>query len=239
MVGEVDVNELLRVSNVSFRYGRDLPLALEQVNFTLLPGKVVALIGPNGAGKTTLMSLIAGLLPITTGSIEVCGHGAGTLPARQKLSFVPQSGAVIDHMTTRENIFFFAQIYGSESALKRTAEAIEAMSLEKHAGILARKLSAGTRRRLSFACAMVGNPKVLIADEITAGVDPPSRDRILSEIEKLRNQGCGVLYSTHYLNEVARVCDEVIMVCNGRVIERRETAAYVRDGVLSLEIHET
>ncbi|MCX6125993.1 MAG: ABC transporter ATP-binding protein [Proteobacteria bacterium] len=229
------MNELLKVSNVSFRYGRDLPLALDQVSLTLTPGKIAALIGPNGAGKTTLMSLIAGLLPVTTGSIKVCGHEVGTLPARQHLSFIPQSGAVIDHMTTRENIFFFAQIYCSESAPARTDESIQAMSLEKHAGILARKLSAGTRKRLSFACALVGDPKVLIADEITAGVDPPSRDRILSEIEKLRNQGCAVLYSTHYLHEVARLCDEVIMVCNGRMIDRRETTAYLREGELSLE----
>ena len=227
--------ESLKVSNVSFRYGRALPFALEQLNFTLAPGRVVALVGPNGAGKTTLMSLIAGLLPLTTGSIEVCGHGAGTLPASQSLSFIPQSGAVIDHMTTRENIFFFAQIYSSKNAQKLTEESIEAMALEKYVNTLARKLSAGTRRRLSFACSLVGHPKVLIADEITAGVDPPSRDRILLEIEKLRSQGCSVLYSTHYLHEVARICDEVIMVCNGRMIERRETSSYMKDGELSLE----
>lgn len=229
------MNELLKVSNVSFRYGQDLPLVLEQMNLTLAAGQVVALIGPNGAGKTTLMSLIAGLLTPATGNVEVCGHGAGTLPARKCLSFIPQSGAVIDHLTTRENILFFAEIYGSQNSQKLTSEAIETMSLEKHANTLARNLSAGTKRRLSFACSMVGKPKVLIADEITAGVDPPSRDRILSEIEKLRSQGCTVLYSTHYLSEVARICDEVIMVCNGRLIERRETSAYLKDGVLSLE----
>ncbi|HEX6160729.1 MAG TPA: ABC transporter ATP-binding protein [Thermoanaerobaculia bacterium] len=205
--------------------------ALNGIELTVQPGESLGLLGPNGAGKSTLVRSIAGRVQPERGEIRIHGHKAGSEAARLLLGYVPQDLALYPLLTARENITAFARYQGIRGAeLKRVVDhALSWTALADRAHDRSGRLSGGMKRRLNIAAGTIHRPKVLLLDEPTVGVDPQSRERIYSMIEELRNDGMTLLYTSHYMEEVERLCDRIAIVDHGRVIAQGTKDQLVRE----------
>lgn len=189
--------------------------ALAAVDLQVPAGSVFGLLGPNGAGKTTLISILTGTLRSDSGQVQVAGMPAAD--ARHLIGYAPQELAFYPGLSVRENLEIFAALTpGADRS--GIARAVTTAGLEAHGDKRAGTLSGGLKRRLNFAIALLGRPRLLCLDEPTAGVDPQSRNFLLETVRSLRDQGVTVLYSTHYMEEIERVCDRVAILDEGRVI---------------------
>jgi ABC-2 type transport system ATP-binding protein len=196
--------------------------AVADVSFAAEPGKILGLLGPNGAGKSTIISMLAGLTKPDSGKVQIdtTTLGTGADPTKRKLGLVTQEIALLEELPARMNLEFFGGLYGlSGSTLRaRIAAVLELTSLSDRARDPPSKFSGGMRRRLNIACALLHEPQILLLDEPTVGVDPQSRNAIFETIEVLAGQGRTVVYTTHYMEEVERLCDRIVIVDHGRVL---------------------
>ena len=223
---------MLRASGLRKRFG-DL-VAVDDVSFEIDPGETYGLLGPNGAGKTTTVSMICGLLDRDAGDVVVAGapmRGSGTA-AKALIGYVPQELALYPDLSGAENLRFFGQLYGLDKRTlnDRVAATLDIVGLTDRARDRVDKYSGGMKRRLNIAAGLLHQPKLLILDEPTVGVDPQSRNAILENVEKLAAEGLAVLYTTHYMEEAERLCDRVGIIDEGRIIAegtRRELVAQV------------
>jgi len=189
-------------------------------NLTLsVNNEIFALLGPNGSGKTTTVLMLTTLLRPTKGSATVCGHdiSADGEGVRKKLSYVPQDMAVDIKLTGRENVRFFADLYGVPHASDRVDEVLAVMDLTDRADDLIRTYSGGMRRRLELAQALVHEPSVLFLDEPTIGLDVAARKKIWEHIRALRKKGMTIFVTTHYMDEADQFCDRVGIISKGRI----------------------
>ncbi len=211
--------EVLRCEGLRRTFG-DL-LAVDDVSFTIDPGETFGLLGPNGAGKTTAISMVAGILEPDAGTVLVCGEPITTrgTHAKGNIGLVPQDLAIYPDLTARENLKFFGQLYGmGGSALAaRIDEVLEVIGLSERADDKADEYSGGMKRRLNIGIGLLHEPRLLILDEPTVGVDPQSRNAILESVGHLSDAGIGVLYTTHYMEEAERLCDRVAIIDAGRI----------------------
>ena len=210
----IDVQELRK------QYG-DL-VAVDGVSFVAEPGQIFGLLGPNGAGKTTTISCISGLLTPTSGRVNVMGHDIvrdGTA-ARRHLGVVPQELALYLDLTAVGNLSYWGAAYGmARDVLQhRVAEVLEMIGLADRARDRVSRFSGGMKRRLNFGCGIVHNPRVLLLDEPTAGVDPQSRVRLLELVRDQARRGTTVVYTTHYMEEAQDLCDRIAIVDRGRLL---------------------
>jgi ABC-2 type transport system ATP-binding protein len=196
--------------------------AVAEVSFEAIPGRVLGLLGPNGAGKSTTISMLAGLTTPDSGAVHIHGKrlGTGADPTKRRLGLVTQEIALLEELPARMNLEFFGGLYGlSGSALAtRIAAALELTSLADRARDPPSEFSGGMRRRLNIACALLHEPQILLLDEPTVGVDPQSRNAIFDTIEVLAAEGRTLVYTTHYMEEVERLCDRIVIVDHGRVL---------------------
>jgi len=195
--------------------------ALTGLELEVHEGEAFGLLGPNGAGKTTAMLVIAGLLPLDEGSVELFGGRSPKDPGtRALIGYAPQALALYPELTAAENIAFFARLYGQSGAVLRTSvdRALAFAGLSQHGKDRVHTFSGGMKRRLNLASALVHGPKLLLLDEPTAGVDPQSRVHVLSSLERLRAGGVTIIYSSHYIEEVERFCSRIAIVDAGRVV---------------------
>jgi ABC-2 type transport system ATP-binding protein len=197
-------------------------IAVEDATLTAHPGEIFGLLGPNGAGKTTTIGCISGLLVPTSGRILVDGHNVvreGTA-ARRSLGVVPQELAMYDDLSATENLEYWGGAQGLRgSALKRRiSRVLELTGLQDRAGEAVKRYSGGMKRRLNFACGLVHQPKILLLDEPTVGVDPQSRVRLLELVREEAKAGTCVLYTTHYMEEAESLCDRLAIMDHGRII---------------------
>ena len=202
------------VSGLTKRYGART--AVEDVSFEVAPGEIVGLLGPNGAGKTTVLECLSGLRQPDGGSITLDGVDALAQPAwaRRCLGVVLQATALQDRITPREALRLFGAFYpaaGSPEVL------LARFSLVEKGDAPYESLSAGQKQRLALALAFVHGPDVLLLDEPTVGLDPPSRRELHREIQRLRTEGRTVLLSTHALDEAHLLCDRLVILRGGRV----------------------
>jgi ABC-2 type transport system ATP-binding protein len=197
-------------------------VALDSVTLDVKAGEVVGLLGPNGAGKTTTLSILATLIAPDAGTLWILGLDARTQQAaiRRRLGFVPQSIALYPSLTAAENLRLFLRVHGLDRATSSNAcqQALDVVGLTDRAGDPVAILSGGMQRRLNLACGIAHQPEILLLDEPSIGVDPQSRDRILRTIRGLADAGAAAIYSTHYMEEVERLCDRVFLIDGGRVI---------------------
>jgi len=196
-------------------------VAIDDLSLRLEPGEVFGLLGPNGAGKTTLVSLAVGLLEPDAGSVSIAGLGSPTrAQARRQIGLAPQSLAIYDNLSARENLDFFAAMQGLDAATraKRVNEALAFVGLAERAEQRPKHFSGGMARRLNLAAALVHEPALILLDEPTVGVDPQSRNRLLDNVAALRDQGRTILYTTHYMDEAARLCDRVGILDQGKLL---------------------
>jgi ABC-2 type transport system ATP-binding protein len=208
-------------------------VAVDDVGFSIAPGETYGLLGPNGAGKTTSISMIAGLLERDAGDVTIAGEPMSitSTAAKRHIGLVPQDIAIYPDLTARENLLFFSKLYGLGDQVKqRVDEVLEIIELTDRAGDRTDEFSGGMKRRLNIGIGLLHKPALLILDEPTVGVDPQSRNAILSSVESLGRQGMAVLYTTHYMEEAERLCDRVGIIDEGKVIAegtRRELVALV------------
>jgi ABC-2 type transport system ATP-binding protein len=196
--------------------------ALDGVSLDIAPGEFFGLLGPNGAGKSTFMSLIAGLRPLDGGTLTVDGAGvaAGSARARRSLGLVPQHIALYTDLSAERNLRIFGELYGLRgSALgRRIDRALEAVQLADRRKDLVKTFSGGMQRRLNLAAALLHEPKLLLCDEPTVGVDPQSRNAIFDFLQELNRGGLTVIYSTHYMEEATRLCSRIGIIDHGKIL---------------------
>jgi ABC-2 type transport system ATP-binding protein len=195
--------------------------AVKGVGFHIATGESYGLLGPNGAGKTTTISMVCGLLERDAGQVTVDGMRLETTSttAKAAIGYVPQDLAIYPDLTARENLQFFGHLYGlgGKELSARADEVLEVTGLRERAGDRTDKYSGGMKRRLNIGIALLHRPKLLVLDEPTVGVDPQSRNAILSSVEELSDQGMAVLYTTHYMEEAERLCDRVGIIDEGEI----------------------
>jgi ABC-2 type transport system ATP-binding protein len=205
-------------------------VAVDRVSFSIDAGEIYGMLGPNGAGKTTSISMIAGILARDGGEITIDGIDidAGP-PARARIGIVPQSITIYPDLTARENLNFWGRMYDlSGDRLKVAVEgALNAVGLTPRADDIASTFSGGMQRRLNLACGILHQPKLLILDEPTVGVDPQSRSAIFDLVEHLRDEGTAILYTTHYMEEAERLCTRIGIIDAGKLIAEGTRAELV------------
>ncbi len=211
---------MVRVDRLRKEYG-DL-VAVEEISFEAEPGKIFGLLGPNGAGKSTIIGCMSGLLQPTAGVVHILNHDVVREPlaAKRQLGVVPQELALYDDLSATENLNFWGGAYGLRggSLKQRVGELLELIGLQDRAKEPVKKYSGGMKRRLNFACGIVHQPKVLLLDEPTVGVDPQSRVRLLDLVREQASTGTCVLYTTHYREEAEALCDRLAIVDHGKLI---------------------
>jgi ABC-2 type transport system ATP-binding protein len=209
-------------------------LAVDHVGFEIRAGETYGLLGPNGAGKTTTISMICGILGRDAGEVVVDGQpiDVASTNAKGAIGYVPQDLAIYPDLTALENLLFFGRLYGLRGAAlgRRADEILDIIDLRDRAKDRTESFSGGMKRRLNIGIGLLHAPKLLVLDEPTVGVDPQSRNAILSSVEALSAEGMGILYTTHYMEEAERLCDRVGIIDLGHVIAegtRRELVTLV------------
>lgn len=210
----------IRCTGLVKRYeGRPPVEAVCGLDLTVASGECFGLLGPNGAGKTTTIEIIEGLSEPTAGDVEVLGMhwGSDDAAIKERIGITLQETRLSEKLQVNETLTLFRSFYrrGLEPD-----EVIRRVSLEEKATTRVGKLSGGQRQRLAVACALVGDPDLLLLDEPTTGLDPQSRRQLWELIHDLRSQGRTVLLTTHYMDEAERLCDHVAIVDHGQVIAR-------------------
>lgn len=211
---------MIKIEALTKQYGQFT--AADAVTFDVQAGEIFGLLGPNGAGKSTTINCLSGLLEPTSGDVSINGHpmvGDG-IAAKQSLGLVPQELALYEDLTGHENLNFWGQAYGlSGEALKQRIDTVlDLVGLSDRQKDRVETYSGGMKRRLNFACAILHEPKALLLDEPTVGVDPQSREHLLSAVADLKTQGTAVIYTSHYMEEVERLCDRVAIIDKGRIM---------------------
>lgn len=208
----------IRCTNLIKRYdGRPPVEAVRGLNLEVEEGECFGLLGPNGAGKTTTIEIIEGLLDATSGEVEVLGRHWGTDDdqIRQHIGISLQETQLSPKLTVFETLTLFRSFYRSGLEPRQAMERVE---LTEKAEAWVQKLSGGQRQRLAVACALVGDPRLLLLDEPTTGLDPQARRQLWDIIRVFRNEGRTVLLTTHYMDEAEKLCDRVAVVDLGKVI---------------------
>ena len=211
---------MIEVKDLQKSYG-DL-LAVDRVSFSAGAGIVFGLLGPNGAGKSTTISCLSGLLKPTAGSISMNGFDINNAAVKAKgsLGIVPQELAIYEDLSARDNLAYWGAAYGLKGdALKqRVDHVLNRIGLADRADELPKQYSGGMKRRLNFGCGLVHEPKILLLDEPTVGVDPQSRERLFDLVREEKAKGTCVLYTTHYMEEAEKLCDELAIIDHGKII---------------------
>jgi ABC-2 type transport system ATP-binding protein len=217
---------MLAGQGLTKRYGARL--AVTGLDLAVHHGEIVGLLGPNGAGKTTTLSMLAGVLPPDAGEVRLEGRPiAGDAdPAKRKIGLVPQDLALYEPLTARANLRFFGALQGLGGAALESAchSALALAGLQERADERVEAFSGGMKRRLNLAAGILHEPDVILLDEPTVGVDPQSRAFLFTAIQALKGRGKAVLYTSHYLEEVERLCDRVVVLDGGRIVADGATA---------------
>jgi sodium transport system ATP-binding protein len=204
-------------------------LALEDLSFTAADGRITGLLGPNGAGKSTTLRILSATLEADAGTASIDGRPVtvGDHALRRGLGLLPHNSGLYPSLTARENIEYFGRLagLGSRAARERTAELIALLELRDIADRRAKGFSQGQKIRTALGRALVHGPRNLVLDEPTSGLDVPAVRKLRALLQRLRDQGHCILFSSHVMQEVALLCDEVVVIARGRVVASGEPEA--------------
>jgi len=218
---------MIEVTNLSKSYGK--VEAVRDVSFAVRPGEIYGLLGPNGAGKSTTINVICGLVAASAGTASVCGFDIAREPLQAKriLGVVPQQSVVVEELSALANCMFFGALYGVDKKTlgERARALLDWIELSDHIKKPAGQLSGGMLRRLTLVLGIIHEPKALILDEATTGLDPQTRLLILDRIRDIAAKGTAVLLTTHHLEEAERLCHRVGIIDGGRIIKEGTLAA--------------
>lgn len=211
----------LVIDRLSYRYQDHF--AVDSLDLSIEQGSFFGFLGPNGAGKTTTIKCIAGLFSDWTGSMSFAGapfKPASSTSDRKLIGLVPQELAIHEELTARENLRLFGKLCGVPKGElgRRIADSLQLAGLEERADEATSQFSGGMKRRLNLAVGQIHRPQLLLLDEPTAGVDPQSRNHLFEALEQLNQLGTTILYTTHYMEEVERLCDRIAIMNQGKVV---------------------
>ncbi|MEN0101574.1 MAG: ATP-binding cassette domain-containing protein [Curtobacterium sp.] len=207
---------MLSVEGVTKHFGDRL--VLDHVAFTVGRGRLTGFVGGNGAGKTTTMRIMLGVLDADSGSVSIDGQTIG--PAdRRRFGYMPEERGLYPKMPVAEQVTYLARLHGVDRrpAAARTAELLERLELTQHADDPVEKLSLGNQQRVQVAAALAHRPEVLVLDEPFSGLDPMAVDTVLGVLREAAADGVPVLFSSHQLDVVERLCDDVVVIADGRI----------------------
>jgi len=207
-------------------------VAVDTLDLELRSGECLGLLGPNGAGKSTTVRILATLLAPTSGTVRVLGLDPVTEGERlrARIGVVPQELALYEHLSARENLEFFASLQGLSGTLlsDALAQGLALSGLAERANDRVKTFSGGMKRRLNVAVALAHGPELVFLDEPTVGIDPQSRERIFEMVESLRARGVTMIYTSHQLGEVERLCDRILILDRGRKVAEGSLAELQR-----------
>ena len=232
---------IIRAEALTRRYG-DL-YAVAGLDFEVAEGEFFGLLGPNGAGKTSTIKMIACVQDVTSGLLTVAGHDVRTYDREVKslVGVVPQDDNLDQDLTVRRNLEVYARYYSvpKPEARRRIADGLALMQLEEKADAPIHALSGGMKRRLVIARALVNEPRVLILDEPTTGLDPQARHLVWRKLRLLRERGVTILLTTHYMDEAENLCDRLIIMDQGKALAEGRPRDLIRQhaGREVLELH--
>ena len=210
---------MIQVENITKKYGNFI--AVENINFEIEEGEIVGFLGPNGAGKSTTMNMITGFIEPTSGKIIVDGYDISKKPkkAKRQIGYMPEGVPLYSDLTVKEFVTYMAEIKNVDKKEKKqmVQKVLEETGLLEVQNKLNKNLSRGYKQRVSMAGALVGNPKVIILDEPTVGLDPKQVTEIRALIKKL-GENHTVILSSHILSEVSQICNRVIIINKGKII---------------------
>jgi ABC-2 type transport system ATP-binding protein len=212
-------------------------LAVKNLNLKVLAGEVFGFLGPNGAGKTTTMNVLLGFVNATSGAAFLFGVDVRQPIARQRIGYLPELTYYYKFLTAEELLRFYARIFGipRSQADKRIDELLKLVELEPARKRAIKTYSKGMQQRVGLAQALINNPDLLILDEPTSGLDPLGRMKVREIIQRLKNEGKTVLFSSHELGEVETVCDRVAIIKDGELKVEGRVAALVQEHEANLE----
>jgi len=198
-------------------------VAVDRVSFQVGPGEIFGLLGANGAGKTTVLRIISTVLRPTSGTVQVRGYDVVTQPSevRSRIGFVSNNTAIYDRMTAREMVEFFGRLHGmsSEQLAERIETLFNQLRMKDFCDCPGSKMSTGMKQKVSIARALVHDPPVLVFDEATLGLDVMVARNLLAVVRSLRDAGKCLIFSTHVMSEVERLCDRIAIMHQGRILD--------------------
>ena len=214
------MKKILEVKNINKSYQHNK--AINNLSFNVYDGEILGLLGPNGAGKSTTINILSTLLTSDTGTINIFNLPltSHSNKIKAQLGIVPQEIALYEDISAYHNVAFFASLYGvkKKDLPKQVMNALTFVGLSDKKNDDPRTFSGGMKRRLNIACAIAHNPKLLILDEPTVGIDPQSRNYILSSLKELKEKGTTIIYTTHYMEEVEEIADRIVIMDRGTKI---------------------
>jgi ABC-2 type transport system ATP-binding protein len=247
---EVEMSQnIIEARNLTKRYGAPSTgsgrgvEAVKSLSFAIRRGEIFGFLGPNGAGKTTTISMLSCLLEPTQGNAIVAGYDVvrASSEVKRRIGLVPQELALYPTLNARDNLDYFGRIYGlrGRELRQRVDEVLEMVGLTERAKAAVKTYSGGMKRRLNIAAGLLHRPEVLFLDEPTVGVDPQSRNAIFEHVERLRDEGMTILYTTHYMEEAERLCDRVAIIDEGHIVALdtpRKLIADLGGGIIHLGV---
>lgn len=212
----------IEVKNVTKIYGAQK--ALDEVSFSIEPGHIVGFLGPNGAGKSTMMKIITCFIPQTSGTVSVCGYDVieNPIDVKKQVGYLPEHNPLYLDMYVKEYLDFVGGVYKIDNRKERVKEMIDIVGLEIEQNKKIGALSKGFRQRVGLAQAMIHDPKVLILDEPTTGLDPNQLEEIRGLIKNIGKEKT-IMLSTHIMQEVEAICDKTIIVKQGKIVANDKT----------------
>jgi ABC-2 type transport system ATP-binding protein len=212
---------MIHVEGIQKSYGN--LRAVDGISFDVPEGEMFGLLGPNGAGKTTTISMISGLLKPDQGRVSIGDIDVWESPiqAKRMLGLVPQDLALYEELTARENLMFWGSLFRlPKPELKANIDRwLERVGLQDRAKEAVSKFSGGMKRRLNLAIGLVHNPKLVLLDEPTVGIDPQARNNILDLVREIAKEGTTILFTTHHLEEAEALCDRIAIMDHGKILE--------------------
>ncbi len=230
---------VLEVKNLVKQYGKFT--AVNKVSFSVPKGKVIGLLGPNGAGKTTTIQMLLGITLPTSGQISYFGQDFAThsQASLSRINFASAYNTLQGRITVMENLLVFARLYGVAQPKQKIAELMKYFEVERVAKQLYWDLSAGEQTRVNLIKSLLNDPELILMDEPTASLDPDIGDKTLSLIEDLRqSRGLSILFTSHKMDEVTRICDEVIFLDHGKLV-RQDTPLGLTKAIKSAQLRVT
>lgn len=213
---------MLSIKDISKSYGTKE--VLKDISINLKEGSCFGLIGPNGAGKSTLMKIIVGIIKSDDGIINA-NH------LKKEVGYVPQEICLEENVTALQNLIFFGRLYNLKGKVlqKRAEEVLTYIGLTERKKDKVKTFSGGMKRRLNIGCALMNEPRLVIMDEPTVGIDPQSRNYILKMVERMKQENRTIIYSTHYIEEAEKICDEVAFIDKGKIIHQNTMEELLRN----------
>ncbi len=239
----VTINRIIKAEGLVKRYGE--LTAVDGVSFYVEEGEMFGFLGPNGAGKTTTMKMVQCVSPKTSGKLEVFGMDVSEHPREIKkdMGVVPQENNLDPDFTVYENLRNYSRYFDipPKEADKRIEELLDFMQLQDKKHFMSESLSGGMKRRLVLARALLNNPRLIVLDEPTVGLDPQARHLIWDKLRSLKKRGVTIVLTTHYLDEAEKLCDRLVVMDYGKIVVEGEPAQIIKDhigtGVVEVDNH--